>query len=172
MISNVIMVGIVIFLAMTLVAGAQVREDGQHFFDINNSNALRGFWCLIVVLVHIPVAHQNSIQDMVGSFAYVGVTFFFMTSAYGLKLQMRKSPNRIKMFWKRRLPKLLISCFVVNLLNILVNEITNREITILSLFKINNWVVWLLVCYFFFWISYRFMGGVQRLSHYNLGQHI
>ena len=54
MISNVIMVGIVIFLAMTLVAGAQVREDGQHFFDINNSNALRGFWCLIVVLVHIP----------------------------------------------------------------------------------------------------------------------
>lgn len=161
MISNVIMVGIVIFLAMTLVAGAQVREDGQHFFDINNSNALRGFWCLIVVLVHIPVAHQNRIQDMVGSFAYVGVTFFFMTSAYGLKLQMRKSPNRIKMFWKRRLPKLLIPCFVVNLLNILVNEITNREITILSLFKINNWVVWLLVCYFFFWISYRFMGGYK-----------
>ena len=65
------MVGIVIFLAMTLVACAQVQEDGKHFFDINNSNALRGFWCLIVVLVHIPVAHQNRIQDMIGSFAYL-----------------------------------------------------------------------------------------------------
>lgn len=162
MISSVIMVGIVIFLAMTLVACAQVQKDGKHFFDINNSNALRGFWCLIVVLVHIPVAHQNRIQDMIGSFAYVGVTFFFMTSAYGLKLQMRKNPNRIKMFWKRRLPKLLIPCFVVNLLNIVVNEITNREITAINLFKINNWVVWLLVCYFFFWISYRFIGGGHK----------
>lgn len=162
--SNIVMVGIIIFLAMTLVTCAQVREDGKHFFDISNSNALRGFWCLIVVLVHIPISHQNKIQDMIGSFAYVGVTFFFMTSAYGLKLQMRKNPNRIKMFWERRLPKLLIPCFVVNFFSIVINEITNREITVLSLFKINNWVMWLLVCYFSFGLAICLWGSTKIVS--------
>lgn len=86
MISNAIMLGITLFLAVVLFAGATVYDDGQHFFDMSNSNALRGFWCLIVILVHIPAAYQNRIQDMIGSFAYIGVTFYFMTSAYGLKM--------------------------------------------------------------------------------------
>ena len=86
MISSVIMVGIVIFLAMTLVACAQVQEDGKHFFDINNSNALRGFWCLIVVLVHIPVAHQNRIQDMIGKFCVCWCDILFYDIGVWLKI--------------------------------------------------------------------------------------
>ena len=161
--SNTIMLGVAVFLAVVLFSGASAHDDGQHFFDASNSNALRGFWCLVVILVHIPAAHQNRIQDMIGSFAYIGVTFYFMTSAYGLKLQMRKAPSKINIFWRKRLPKLLVPCFTVNIISAFVTIITGGEITIVDLFRINRWVMWLLVCYAFFWLSYRFIGGVQRL---------
>ena len=61
------MMGIVCFLVAVLVVGTKKQED-SHFFDKENTNALRGFWCLIVVLVHIPLLYQNRIQDMIGSF--------------------------------------------------------------------------------------------------------
>lgn len=164
MISNAIMLGITLFLAVVLFAGATVHDDGQHFFDMSNSNALRGFWCLIVILVHIPAAYQNRIQDMIGSFAYIGVTFYFMTSAYGLKMQMRKNPSVIKTFWRKRFPKLLVPCFTVNIISAIVTTITGEEVTLLTCLGINRWVMWLLVCYFFFWVSYKFKRG--RYSNY------
>lgn len=60
------------------------------FFNLTNTTAMRGFWCIIVILVHIPAVYQNRIQDLMGSFAYIGVTFFFMTSAYGLKVGAKR----------------------------------------------------------------------------------
>ena len=95
MITYGIMTFILLFLAGLLLVGAEYKPDSKHFFDIDNTNALRGFWCLIVVLVHIPAVYQNPIQDMIGSFAYIGVTFFFMTSAYGLRLAVDKKPESI-----------------------------------------------------------------------------
>ena len=81
MMTNLIMVGILLCLLGLLLAGAKYSPDGAHFFDRENSGAMRGFWCLIVALVHVPAGYQNRLQDMIGSFAYVGVTFFFLTSA-------------------------------------------------------------------------------------------
>ena len=159
MVTNLIMFCILIFLGLTLLMGAQVSDTDSHFFNKENSNALRGFWCLVVVLVHIPAAYQNRIQDLIGSFAYIGVTFFFMTSAYGLRLSIDKSSN--KYFWRIRLPKLLIPCLVVNILGIAISFIRGDEISIWSLISINDWVLWLLVCYFIFWITYKFIGGYQ-----------
>lgn len=150
-----IMVAIVLFLAGTLLIGIELRSDNKHFFDKLNCNAMRGFWCLIVILVHVPVAYQNRIQDMLGSFAYVGVTFFFMASAYGLKMGIEKAPGSIKAFWRRRVPKLLIPCFFVNIVRIMVGIIKGDEISAISLMQINIWVYWLLVCYLIFWIAQK-----------------
>lgn len=158
MISSLIMIGIVLFLAAVLVIGTQKQED-SHFFDKENTNALRGFWCLIVVLVHIPLLYQNRIQDMIGSFAYIGVTFFFMTSAYGLRLQMENNPEKVNTFWQNRLPKLLIPCVVINLFSVILKMWTKEEVQLIELVKINDWVMWLMICYFFFWMSYKFVGG-------------
>lgn len=161
MITYGIMIVILLFLAGILLVGAQYRTDTKHFFDIDNTNALRGFWCLIVVLVHIPVVYQNPIQDMIGSFAYIGVTFFFMTSAYGLRLAVAKKPDSINHFWVRRLPKLLIPCFIINCINVLCCFIEGTEFNALRFIQINDWVQWLLVCYFIFWVIYRFGGGYR-----------
>lgn len=90
-----------------------ITKDTSHFFNLTNTTAMRGFWCIIVILVHIPAVYQNRIQDLMGSFAYIGVTFFFMTSAYGLKVGAKKNPDSTKVFWRRRLPKLLMACALI-----------------------------------------------------------
>lgn len=154
MFSNLIMVCLVTFLATVLIVGAKKQSDGQ-FFDKDNTNALRGFWCLVVVLVHIPLSYQNRIQDMIGSFTYIGVTFFFMTSAYGLKVQIGNTPEKIDVFWRKRLPKLLIPCIIVNLFRLSLKMLMGGEFQLIELVKINDWIVWLMICYFFFWIVYK-----------------
>lgn len=156
------MILIILFLTMTLLMNARYKLNGDHFFDKQNSNAMRGFWCLIVILVHVPVAYQNRIQDMLGSFAYIGVTFFFATSAYGLSIGIRKNPESIRNFWQERLQKLIVPCLLVNLFNIMVGTIKGTDITMWSFLSINKWVQWLLVCYLIFWIVHKCIpGGYQ-----------
>lgn len=149
-----IMIGLLLFLSATLVFQCKYKADGNtSFFDIRNTQAMRGFWCIIVVLVHVPYEYQNRIQDMIGSFAYIGVTFFFMTSAYGLSLSMKKK-NNVQKFWRKRLPKLVFPNWVVNaILGIIAFVIFSSVPHIQNLITINGWVRWLLACYIFFWVS-------------------
>ena len=162
MLTNLIMAGIALFLAGQLLIGAKFRPDGGSFFDRDNSGALRGFWCLIIVLVHVPPAYQNGLQDMLGSFAYVGVTFFFMTSAYGLRLAATKRPETLARFWRNRLPKLLVPCVLSNVVHMAVYVATGSRVSPLMLLTIGGWVRWLLICYLFFWLSYRFLSEKSR----------
>ncbi len=142
------------FLLFEILYKAKLVQANNGFFDTTNSMAMRGFWCLIVILVHVPVAYTNRVQDMIGSFAYIGVTFFFMTSSYGLTLSHDKDPDRIKMFWRKRLPKLLIVSLLVNIFFVIATRlIFGDEITLKNLLSINGWVIWLIACYFAFWIS-------------------
>ena len=158
--TNIIMVFIICALVSVLLIGMQYRMPNINFFNKENTNTMRGFWCLIIILVHIPVMYENRIQDMIGSFAYIGVTFFFMTSAYGLKLLFEKKTNSIIGFWKKRLPKLIVPCLMVNLFEMIVLFPTS-EYSIMRLLHINDWVKWLLMCYFIFWFCYKIGGGYQ-----------
>lgn len=162
MLTNLIMVGILLFLAGLLLAGAKFRPDGAHFFDRENSGAMRGFWCLIVVLVHVPAGYQNRLQDMIGSFAYVGVTFFFLTSAYGLRLAAEKRPESIRYFWRHRLPKLLVPCVLANAVRMAAYVAGGSRVSPWMLVRIGGWVRWLLVCYLIFWLCYRFLSEKYR----------
>ena len=117
---------------------------------------MRGFWCLVVILVHTPAMYQNTIQDMIGSFAYIGVTFFFMTSGYGLKLGVQKNPESISFFWRKRLPKLLIPYYLISLFSCVVKLYEGEKVNWLRLPLVSGWVAWLLICYFMFWLLYRF----------------
>ena len=162
MMTNLIMAGILLVLAALLLAGAEYRPDGAHFFNRENSGVMRGFWCLIVVLVHIPAAYQNRAQDMLGSFAYVGVTFFFLTSACGLRLAAVKRPESLKGFWRNRLPKLLVPCLLTNAIGMALRALCGGGIELRMLVWINGWVCWLLVCYFIFWACYCFLPAKRR----------
>lgn len=152
---------ILFFLAFLLILKARYHPEGNGtFFDIRNAGAMRGFWCAVVMFTHTPEAYRNGIQDMVGSFGYIGVTFFFMTSAYGLSLGLQKKKNSLDTFWQTRLPKLLVPNWIVNFVFALLFLALFRQIPSLSsLLSVNNWVLWLLGCYLIFWICHRFFSG-------------
>ena len=143
-------------LVGTLSFQSKYEPNGNDaFFDINNSKAMRGFWCIVVILVHVPAEHQNQIQDMIGSFAYIGVSFFFMTSAFGLATNLKKH-NTLRGFWLMRLPNLLIPDWLVNLVFAILSLVFLHSPLPWSIIVINPWVKNLLVCYFFFWVSCLF----------------
>lgn len=126
------------------------------FFNIRNTNALRGIWSVIVIMVHIPVQYGNMLQDMVGSFAYIGVTFFFMFSGFGLSLELMRTGTIDKGFWRKRLPKLLIPLLLLNIVSEFMSWIVyGDKITIFSIARISKWVRWLLVCYLIFWLAHK-----------------
>ena len=134
-----VLIGILVLaLAAATLWGAKYDPDKNSFMSIEDTTFLRGFWCIIVVLVHVPAAYQNRIQDMLGSFAYIGVTFFFMTSAYGLKWSLEHKPGYMDHFWRRRLPPILIPTLIANALLVLARTMNGEAITWLSFININN----------------------------------
>ena len=145
---------LVLWLAMSSLWGIRFDPNKNSFMSIEDTLFLRGFWCVIVVLVHVPAAYQNRIQDMLGSFAFIGVTFFFMTSAYGLKWSIDHKPGYMDCFWRRRLPPILVPALIANALNVVVRGINGNTITALSFLNINNWIKVLLLYYVVFWIIY------------------
>ena len=156
MLNYIIMLFILCFMAFVLFYKVKQNEDGRQFFDLNNSMALRGFWCLVVVLTHIPPAFQNAVQARIGNLGVVCIMFFFMTSGYGLSLKFKKEPDSIRVFWRQRLPKILIASVLVNIsLRLLKLAFLDKKITVTDMLWIPMWIRWLLVCYFIFWITHR-----------------
>lgn len=164
MLTLIIMVFLTLFLG-GLIWFRDTRGKASGFFDLDSAASLRGFWCLIILLVHVPADHQNLIQDLLGSFAYIGVTFFFMTSGYGLMLGVRKKGiSALDCFWQRRLPKLLVPMMLMNLLTMLMELLLAGKTNLWGIFGITGFVRQLLTFYFVFWIIFRIPDTVCSLS--------
>lgn len=153
--TTVILMGVflVVLLFVTLF-GVKYDKNKTEFFSYDDTKILKGFWCIIIVLVHVPADFQNKIQDSLGSFAYIGVTFFFMASAYGLKYSVKHKQNYLRNFWKRRLPALIIPALLVNLVSVAMRLIFKQDVSPWSIFAINPWVLVLVLLYFVFWMIY------------------
>lgn len=141
-----------LMLLFCVVWKARVHPGGNNaFFDKENSNALRGLWCIIVILVHIPAQYGNALQNMAGSFAYIGVTFYFLSSGYGLSLKGAQMG-----FWRKRLPKLLLPQLLTNVSSVLLFWLLlGEKPNILSILWVARWLRWLLACYLLFWLCRR-----------------
>ncbi len=146
---------LVLFIAVSTLWGVKYSPKKNSFMTVDDTSFLRGFWCIIVVLVHVPVEYQNRIQDMMGSFAYIGVTFFFMTSAYGLKWSMEHKPGYMDHFWARRLPHILLPAIIANVFEVAMKSLIGNDYSWYSYVDINGWVKVLLLNYFVFWLVYK-----------------
>lgn len=154
---TLVSMGLLLAFLGLVVLYVDSKAKTSEFFDINVTNCMRGFWCIIVLLVHIPAEYQNFIQDALGSFAYIGVTFFFMTSSYGLILGVQKNPEQaMNSFWRRRLPKLLIPMVLVNIVRAITKLCAYDEISALEFISITGFVRQLLLFYFLFWLVFKF----------------
>lgn len=166
--TNVLMIIITLSLFALLAVNAKYKDDCKHFFNKENTNALRGFWCIVIVLAHVVESKQNTLQDTIGSFAFIGVTFFFLTSAYGLKTGVFKDKNYINHFWFKRLVKLLIPCLITNFMLIASEWLTGVRYSFGGFFhslgSINQWVLLLLVCYVIFYLVYLLGMNLDNLK--------
>lgn len=149
------------FLLLAFLGCVVLYRDAKgkesDFMDMQATGCMRGVWCIIIVLVHVPADYQNSIQDALGSFAYIGVSFFFAMSGYGLVLGMQNKPEQICGFWKRRLPKLLIPMVMVNILRVVAELGATGVFDPLGFLHVNGFVRQLLLFYLIFWIVFRFL---------------
>ena len=156
--------------AAIAIFGVTYSPAKRNFFDLQDTTVLKGIFCIIVVLVHVPVGYQNPIQDAVGSFAYIGVTFFFMTSSFGLMYSIEHKKGYIKRFWQNRLPTLLIPALLCNAVGLVVKILGDVQITFWNVINIGAWVKVLLLYYLIFWIVKiipdKFAGGVLERRYY------
>lgn len=156
--TSVLMAILIVVMAVCTLGGVRYDSLKNSFFTKSDSIFLRSFWCMIIILVHIPASYQNKLQDMMGSFAYIGVTFFFMTSAYGLKYSVKNKEKYLEKFWKERLPVLLLPALIANAFNVIMSKLAwGGNISIFSFIHINGWVKVLLLFYLFFWLVYKIM---------------
>lgn len=165
MMTYILMGLLVLGIAFSTMWGIEYDADKCGFMSIEDTTFLRGFWCIIVVLVHVPATYQNWVQDMIGSFAYIGVTFFFMTSAFGLKRSIEHKAGYMEHFWRRRIPQILIPALIANAFEVLLNGFRGVPFSALSFININEWVKVLLFYYFAFWIVYGIAPKIIRTDH-------
>ena len=148
-----------VFLALLflVIYKAKIYPDcNPGFFDLQNSTALRAIWCVVVVMVHIPAEYGNRIQDMAGSFAYIGVTFFFLFSGYGLSTSLLRQGTIQKDFWAKRLVKLLVPQFLINIVALLLRRVAlGEQITFSAFIWVARWLRWLIACYLVFWCAHK-----------------
>lgn len=155
MITYARMLALLSLYAMVVLLGVKYQPDKDSFFDTHDTLMLRGLFCIIVVLVHVPASYQNRIQDMIGSFAYIGVTFFFMTSAYGLKWSTLHKKNYLHHFWRKRLPAILLPQLLANVISACINVASGEQVSFLTFIYVDSWVRILLLFYLVFWTVYR-----------------
>lgn len=149
------MVMIIVLLTFIMLVKDE-RGRNTNFFDKSTSASLRGFWCIVILLVHVPEAYQNTIQDLVGSFAYIGVTFFFISSSFGVMQGiMKKGNSYFENFWKNRLKRLLIPMLISNIFMFLFILVTTKKCEFDLLIQLTGWVRQLLYFYFIVWFVYR-----------------
>ena len=77
--------------------------DNPQFMNKSSSDTLKGLCAMVVVMVHFPEAYQNTLQDAIGSFGYVAVTFFFLSEVNSF-MQPSRDANRINLILHKHLP--------------------------------------------------------------------
>lgn len=145
-------------LFVPIIWKAKPTDNYEAFFNRDYTNVLKGVFSIIVIFVHIPVGYQNVIQDAIGSFAYIGVTGFFMISAYGMQYGLEHNPKYLSTFPINRLTTLLIPNIIINLFAFAAQRIGfGLDLNWDFIFTLNRYVIILLEYCLLFYI-------VKRLS--------
>ena len=150
----IIMAIIAVMFMIVVFFKSTSKGNNEIFFDAQDTAFLKGFWAIIIILVHIPTKYQNVIQDLVGSFAYIGVTFFFIASAFGLKHNIDNKKDYMQNFFSKRVLKIVIPMLFINICFIILNILIFKTHTFTINSFINAWVARLIFVYIIFWLLY------------------
>lgn len=156
MINEICILLLFVVLGGVLLYRAKITDTCNDFFDKNWSLVLKGLCCIVVILVHIPNEHSTRLQSMMGSFAFVAVTVFFMISGYGLSVN-RNRKGYMQHFWRNRMVTLIVPMLLTNIVAEVVNLISGvTDHIVYNLFAVNGFVVMITACYVIFYIANQF----------------
>lgn len=158
---------ILFWKSVPVAAGTTERK--YNAFDLPSTHFFKGLCAMIVVLVHIPEQYSNPLQDAVGSFAFIAVTFFFFVSAYGMQYSLEHRPDYLSGFWRKRLIGLLVPMFLVNIISSIYCNINPSDFADRwpSLVRLNSYVsVLLQYCLLFYIVEVcaRKFGFSQKVA--------
>lgn len=156
---KVFMVFSLLLLAFYLIGF--YKDVSSEWLDQKSATALKGFSILTVVWAHVGAALAvGGIQFIAG----VGVAIFLMTSGYGLEMSYKK--NGLKNFWGKRLMRVLIPFWFVELIGLMTTGHFNISVFLMDMLLIKSataygWYIgYIVVCYILFyarkkWIASR-----------------
>ena len=177
---------IVFFLLLipVLLAGCRKKLPDQDYMSFSQTNALKGFFALVIFLLHVRTCFElsdsfadrsfNTVCDLVG---LLSVTLFFFYSGYGIIESVKNKPGYINSFFKNRLLRILVHFDITVVLYMAAGLLTGKTyepskylfaLAGLSAIGNSHWFVFDILClYFFSYIAIR-INGENRLKAANL----
>ena len=152
MLQTILMTAFFPLLCVAFAVFQSQKGSKADFFSKDYTTVLKGICCIVVILIHVPAVHGNGIQRLIGCFAYVCVTIFFMISAYGMMKSNEKGNGYLKSFWRNRLVSLFIPCVFVNCTSLVLGYIDKGVFSYHALLYLNDYVKVLLEWCIWFYI--------------------
>ena len=90
---TLIPIALLIFAA---VQGGKWNFNAATYMDKKYTNAVKGMMCVVIMYVHISNDYTNTVQNIIGSIAYVGVF-----TAFGCRTSVERSQSYLNQFWKK-----------------------------------------------------------------------
>lgn len=141
-------------------------EDSNSVLDIDRTYAYDFLFSIVIIFVHIPIQFQNTIQDYIGSFAYIGVSFFCMKAAYGVKYSYSHKHDYLRGFWITRLSKIIVPLMIVIFIDFIRCYVIRNftDLCLIHYDSIYGWIRVLILFYVEFYLIY--------LLTDNIGNHL
>ena len=147
---TLIPIALLIFAA---VQGGKWNFNAATYMDKKYTNAVKGMMCVVIMYVHISNDYTNTVQNIIGSFAYVGVFTFFAISAFGCRTSVERSQSYLNQFWKKRILALFVPAILINIISFGFKVISLNVYEVRGLYAFNQYIYAIIVAYLVFWMS-------------------
>ena len=164
---DILLTGMIFFVLVFLYLTGITSNECVQLMRKESLKPIKFLFAIIIIFVHIPQLYGNRLQDMIGSFAFIGVSFFDLSSAYGLKYLSEHKHSYLDTFWKKRIFEIVIPLFCIAILYALYEVVfRSGEILFIKYKNIYGWILVLFEFYILFWVIYRLSNKYKWLYKY------
>lgn len=164
---DILFTGMIFLVLVVLYLTGITSNEGVQLMSQKSLKPIKFLFAIIIILVHVPQLYGNRLQDMIGSFAFIGVSFFDLSSAYGLKYLSEHNPSYLRSFWKKRIFEIVIPLFCIAILDALYEVIfRSGKILFIKYKNIYGWILVLFEFYLVFWVIYWLSNKYKWLYKY------
>ena len=166
-IMDILINAIVIIIVMGLYLVDIKCNKDFNLMDRESLKSIRFIFSIVIIFVHIPISFQNVLQDMIGSFAFIGVSLFDLSSSYGVKFSVDHNSEYLHLFWKKRSLEILIPLFGIALIDFIYALCCPERMMLFAKYKnIYGWILVLFEFYLIFWITYKLASKFVIINQY------